>query len=94
MVFSAILNYNPAIADEIERPRFGLAVSGGGARDAAVRLEYGGAWFDRDDINSKNSIGSASVFVAFDSPLGPIHVGMGFTDKGDRSAITRVGRFI
>ncbi len=54
-------------------------------------LEYGGAWEDRDDINSDTAIGSASIFTAASTPLGPLQIGVGFTDKGDINYFTRIG---
>ena len=54
-------------------------------------LEYGGAWFDRDDINASNSIGSASLFFGADTPIGPLQFGIGATDKGQTRYYTRIG---
>jgi len=54
-------------------------------------LEYGGAWEDRDDISADTAIGSASIFAAATTPLGPVQVGVGFTDKGDINYFTRIG---
>ncbi len=54
-------------------------------------LEYGGAWQDRDDISADTSVGSASVFVALDTPVGPLQFGVGATDGGKFSYYTRIG---
>lgn len=54
-------------------------------------LEYGGAWRDRDDINADNSLGSASIFFGADTPIGPLQVGVGATDRGQVTYYTRIG---
>ena len=54
-------------------------------------LSYGGAWEDRGDIGSDTAVGSASIFAAVGTPLGPMQVGVGFTDKGDINYFTRLG---
>ena len=54
-------------------------------------LEYGGAYATRDDINSENSVFSGSVFVAIDTPIGPLQFGIGATDLGGINYYTRIG---
>jgi NTE family protein len=56
-------------------------------------VEYGGAWDDTDDISSENSLFAGSLFLGLDSPLGPILVGWGYTDKGDDLYFIKLGRF-
>ena len=54
-------------------------------------LSYGGAWEDRNDIGSDTAIGSANIFAAAATPLGPVQIGVGFTDKGHINYFTRLG---
>jgi NTE family protein len=55
--------------------------------------EYGGAWDDTDDISSENSLFSSSLFLGLDSPLGPILLGLAYTDEGDDLVFLKIGRF-
>ena len=55
-------------------------------------LEYGGAWDDRADISTENSIFSAGVFIGADTPIGVLQIGAAATDEGDTIFFSRIGR--
>ncbi len=55
-------------------------------------VEYGGAWHQREDIEAANSIFSAGTFVGADTPIGTLQIGVAFSDKGDVTAFSRIGR--
>lgn len=44
--------------------------------------EWGGTFFDRDDVDAAHMIAAGSVFVGVDSPLGPVFLGYGRNDLG------------
>lgn len=54
-------------------------------------LERGGVWDDSSDISWDSSIGAASVFLAVDSPLGPLYFGYGQAEAGENSFYLSVG---
>ena len=55
-------------------------------------IEYGGAWDDRDDINSDTSIASFGTFVGAETPIGMFQLGVAFTNEGDSTFFSRIGR--
>ncbi|MCZ6503806.1 MAG: patatin-like phospholipase family protein [Gammaproteobacteria bacterium] len=55
-------------------------------------VEYGGAWSDRKDIASSDSIFSAGAFIGADTPIGTLQIGIAFSDKGDVTGFSRIGR--
>lgn len=55
-------------------------------------LETGNAWNNKDDINTASLLTSASVIVAFDTPLGPLYLGKGFASSGREQHYFFLGR--
>ena len=55
-------------------------------------LEYGGAWSDDKDIDSNHAIFSAGAFIGADTPIGTLQIGIAFSDKGDVTGFSRIGR--
>jgi NTE family protein len=55
-------------------------------------LEYGGAWRDREDISTDNSVASLGFFVGADTPVGTLQLGYALTDNGDDALFARIGR--
>ena len=55
-------------------------------------FEYGGAWETSEDISSSTAIFSAGAFVGAKTPIGVLQFGMAFTDQGDVTAFSRIGR--
>ena len=54
-------------------------------------LEAGNAWQDSDDISFDNTISAGSVFMGFDTPIGPLYAGYGATDTNQQSAFIFLG---
>ena len=54
-------------------------------------LESGNVWQDSDDISFDNTIAAGSVFVGWDTPIGPVYAGYGATDTDDESAFIYLG---
>ncbi len=54
-------------------------------------LEYGGVYEDRSELFNGDSITSGAIWFAFDTPAGPLQVGLGGTDDGDVTYFTRIG---
>jgi len=55
-------------------------------------LEVGGTWERFGDINYASAHKDASVFVAFDTLLGPLYVGSGYDDSGNAAYFMFLGR--
>ncbi len=58
---------------------------------AGVSLEQGNVWQNRDDISFDNSIVAGSLFLGFDTPIGPLYVGYGRTQNDDQSVYINLG---
>lgn len=58
-------------------------------------LEAGNVYDNRDDLISlENLIHAGSFFLGLDSPFGPIFLGYGFADSGDRSLYLNFGTLL
>jgi len=64
--------------------RYQVARSGLLPGYVGMTVEYGNATVDREDIFSKGLL-NGSVYFGYKSPLGPIYLGIGWSE--DRSAI-------
>jgi NTE family protein len=58
---------------------------------AGVSLEMGNVWQTTDDISADNSIVSGSVFLGFDTPIGPLYLAHGMTDTDEQSTYIFLG---
>lgn len=58
---------------------------------AGVSLETGNVWQHSRDISFDNTITAGSVFLGFDTPIGPFYLGYGRTDTDQRSAYIYLG---
>jgi NTE family protein len=58
---------------------------------AGASFELGNAWQDTNNISMDNTIVAGSVFVGFDTPIGPLYVAWGRTDRDDRSLYVYLG---
>jgi NTE family protein len=56
-----------------------------------VSLEYGGVWDVLDELEADDLELGASVYLGFDTLLGPLFVGFGTTEGGERSAYVFIG---
>nr|WP_299017902.1 patatin-like phospholipase family protein [uncultured Photobacterium sp.] len=54
-------------------------------------LERGGVWDESSDIRWQSTIGAASVYLAVDSPLGPLYFAYGQAEAGESSFYLSVG---
>jgi NTE family protein len=57
---------------------------------AGVSLELGNVWQDSGDIFNK-SIVAGSAFIGTDTPVGPVYLGYGHTNRGDWSLYLFLG---
>jgi len=57
---------------------------------AGASLELGNAWKDSGDI-FHNSIVAGSAFIGTDTPVGPVYLGYGRTNRGDWSVYLFLG---
>ncbi|MFM1891837.1 MAG: hypothetical protein RLZ44_914, partial [Pseudomonadota bacterium] len=57
---------------------------------AGASLELGNVWEDLDDVFG-DPITAGSAFIGADTPIGPIYLGYGHTDKGDGSLYLFLG---
>ena len=55
-------------------------------------IELGNVWQDSDDIAFDNTLTAGSVFVVFDSLLGPLYIAYGAAEGGRRSAYLFLGQ--
>ncbi len=55
-------------------------------------VEVGNVWQDRDDISLRNTLTSGSVFVAFDSVIGPLYLAYGVAEGNRQSAYLFLGQ--
>ncbi|WP_439135734.1 hypothetical protein [Pseudomaricurvus sp.] len=56
-----------------------------------VSAEAGNAWASKSDIDYSDLIHSNSVFIGWDSPLGPAYISYGFADGGGSSFYVFLG---
>jgi len=56
-------------------------------------LEAGNVWQKRSDIFEDMIVGG-SAFIGFDTPIGPLYLGYGLTDHGDKSFYINLGPLI
>lgn len=54
-------------------------------------LELGNVWQDSEDIAFDDTIFAGSVFLGFDTPIGPIYLTYGRTDTGEQAIYTYIG---
>ncbi len=54
-------------------------------------LEYGGVWDDRDDI-FRDGFAAGSLFLGSDTPIGPLYLGYGQAERGNRSIFVFLGK--
>ncbi len=55
-------------------------------------LEYGNAWQQRSDISLSDGIWNGSLFLGFDSWVGPLIFGMGFREGGENVLFIELGQ--
>ena len=55
-------------------------------------VEIGNVWQKRDDIRFNNTLSAGSVFVVFDTMLGPLYLAYGVAEGGRRSAYLFLGQ--
>ncbi|MCZ6870299.1 MAG: BamA/TamA family outer membrane protein, partial [Gammaproteobacteria bacterium] len=57
-----------------------------------MSLEAGEVWQDKDDVSLADLRIAGSVFIGFDTILGPLYLGGGWAEGGDRAAYIRMGK--
>ena len=91
--------------DQISGPHFGIARTIayrriGSGQDGlfdvptylGFSLELGNVWQRRSDASVDSALFNGSAFLGFDTLLGPVYVGAGFGEGGDRSFYLLLGR--
>lgn len=58
---------------------------------AGASVELGNVWQDSDAVSFDDTIFAGSIFLGFDTPIGPFYVGYGLADTHDRSAYIYLG---
>jgi NTE family protein len=95
--FSRLVGYQP---NELTGQNYGVLLGGysyeigkllGQEAMAGVLLEYGNAWNRRADMSLSGSNLNGSVYVGFDSWLGPILFGAGAREGGEHNLFLEVG---
>jgi NTE family protein len=61
---------------------------------AGFSLEAGNAWQRSEDVSASNLIYASSVFLGFDSFVGPIYLGYGHANNGENGIYLRLGPLI
>ncbi|HLS79800.1 MAG TPA: patatin-like phospholipase family protein [Steroidobacter sp.] len=59
---------------------------------AGVSLEAGNTWMTRRDMSFSDLRKNGSLFFGVDSPLGPVYLGAGFDEEGERAFYLFLGR--
>jgi NTE family protein len=54
-------------------------------------LQAGNVFQDEDDFSSSNMIAAGSIYVGFDTLVGPIWIGMGYAEGGNYSSYLQMG---
>ena len=54
-------------------------------------LELGNVWQNASDVSLSNTIFAGSVFLGFDTPIGPLYVAYGRTDTSEQSFYIYLG---
>ena len=57
-----------------------------------MSLEAGEVWQDRDDVSLGDLRIAGSIFIGFDTILGPFYLGGGWVEGGDRAMYIRLGK--
>ncbi|MEJ2132967.1 MAG: patatin, partial [Gammaproteobacteria bacterium] len=57
-----------------------------------MSLEAGEVWQDQNDVSLGDLRVAGSLFVGFDTILGPFYFGGGWAEGGDRAAYVRLGQ--
>jgi len=70
--------------------RYQVAKSGLLPAYAGMTVEYGNAAWDRDDVFSDGLL-NGSVYFAYNSPLGPVYLGVGWSEQRDPVYFLRLG---
>jgi NTE family protein len=95
--FSRLVGYQP---NELTGQNYGMVIGGysyeigkllGQEAMAGAMLEYGNAWERRSDMSLDASQLNGSLFLAFDSWIGPILLGTGAREGGEHTVFFEVG---
>ena len=57
-----------------------------------ISVEAGNVWQNQSDIDAADLLASGSIYLGFDTPIGPIYVGVGHTHGGRDSAFLYMGK--
>jgi len=57
-----------------------------------VALQAGNTWESRNDISTGGLLGSGTLYLGTDTPLGPLYLGFGLTEGGNNAAYLFLGQ--
>ena len=57
-----------------------------------VVLQAGNTWESRSDISTNDLLGSGTLYLGTDTPLGPLYLGFGLTEGGNNAAYLFLGQ--
>jgi len=57
-----------------------------------VAVQAGNTWESRSDISADDLLGSGTLYLGADTPLGPLYVGFGLTEGGNNAAYLFLGQ--
>ncbi len=87
--------------NQLSGQHFGLALAGyryqfgqGGFLPSYIggTLELGNVWDDLDDVSLGSALIHGSAYFGYRSPLGPLYLGTGFGEAGERTFFLQLGR--
>ncbi|NOQ94121.1 MAG: BamA/TamA family outer membrane protein [Methylophaga sp.] len=55
-------------------------------------VQLGNIWEEKSDISASNLIGSSTVFIGADTPIGPLYLGYGVAEGGNKAAYLFLGQ--
>jgi NTE family protein len=58
---------------------------------AGFSVEGGQLWSERSDVNFDDMIASGSIYLAIDSPLGPLYLAYGLTNQSQQAIYLSLG---
>jgi NTE family protein len=64
----------------------------GRSAQVGATVEYGNAWQRRSDMSLADGIVNGSLFIGFDSWIGPLIFGMGMREGGHRTVFIELGQ--
>jgi len=55
-------------------------------------VQFGNTWEEKSDMSASELIGSSTIFIGADTPIGPLYLGYGIAEGGNQSAYLFLGQ--